>query len=151
VIGDFANKPVGKVNAINVLGRSATGRVTQIEYVTDAGTFVDNRGAIRSSLRYINSSGVPTLLPSNLFVVERLTDASGQLTGYAVFGGGNGHGAGLAQTGAVGMARAGRTYSEILKKYYTGIVLERKVGTRRAGTSPVAGTSTSDPYDCTSA
>ncbi|HEX8395775.1 MAG TPA: SpoIID/LytB domain-containing protein [Longimicrobium sp.] len=150
VIGDFANRPVGKVNAINILARSATGRVTQIEYVTDAGTFVDNKTAIRSSLAYINGSGVPTLLPSTLFVVERLTDASGALTGYAVYGGGNGHGAGLAQTGAVGMARTGRTYDQILKAYYTGIALEQKVGTRRDGVAPTSPTAT-DPYDCTSA
>ncbi|MEW5929647.1 MAG: SpoIID/LytB domain-containing protein [Gemmatimonadota bacterium] len=150
VIGDFANKPVGKVTAINVLGRAASGRVTQIEYVTEQGTFTDSRGAIRSSLAYINSSGVPTLLPSNLFVVERLTDASGNLTGYAVYGGGNGHGAGLAQTGAVGMARAGHTYPQILQKYYTGIALEQKVGTRRNG-SVSGSTATTDPYDCTSA
>ncbi len=148
VIGDFANKPVGNVTAINVLARSATGRVTQIEYVTDQGTFVDNRGAIRSSLKYFNASGVPTLLPSNLFVVERVTNGAGQLTGYRVYGGGNGHGAGMAQTGAVGMARAGHTYDQILKKYYTGIVLEQKVGTRRNGVSPTTTTST-DPYVCT--
>lgn len=150
VIGDFANKPVGNVTAINVLARSATGRVTQIEYVTQAGTFVDNRGAIRSSLAYINSSGKPTLLPSNLFMVERIVDSAGKLTGYAVYGGGNGHGAGLAQTGAVGMARAGHTYAQILNKYYTGIVLEQKTGTRRNGTSSTA-TTAADPYDCTSA
>lgn len=150
VIGDFANQPVGRVTAINVLGRSATGRVTQIEYVTEQGTFVDNRGAIRSSLAYINSSGVPTLLPSTLFVVERVTDAAGNLTGYAVYGGGNGHGAGMPQTGAVGMARAGHTYDQILRKYYTGIALEKKVGTRRNGSVPGTGTTT-DPYDCTSA
>ncbi len=150
VIGDFANKPVGNVTAINVLGRSETGRVTKIEYVTQQGTFVDSSGAIRSSLAYINSSGVPTMLNSNLFVVERLTSSTGALTGYRVYGGGNGHGAGLAQTGAVGMARAGHTYDQILKKYYTGIALEQKVGTRRNGS--VAGTATvTDPYDCTSA
>ncbi len=150
VIGDFANKPVGNVTAINVLGRSETGRVTKIEYVTQQGTFVDSSGAIRSSLAYISSSGVPTMLNSNLFVVERLTGSTGALTGYRVYGGGNGHGAGLAQTGAVGMARAGHTYDQILKKYYTGIALEQKVGTRRNGS--VAGTATpTDPYDCTSA
>lgn len=150
VVGDFANKPVGNVTAINVVARAASGRVTQIEYVTDAGTFVDSKGAIRSSLAYIASTGKPTLLPSNLFVVERVTDSTGRLTGYAVYGGGNGHGAGLAQTGAVGMARAGHTYDQILKKYYTGIVLEQKAGTRRNGTSPTSLTAI-DPYDCTSA
>ncbi|HYH80626.1 MAG TPA: SpoIID/LytB domain-containing protein [Longimicrobium sp.] len=150
VIGDFANKAVGNVTAINILGRSTTGRVTKIEYVTQQGTFTDSSGAIRSSLQYINTSGVPTMLNSNLFVIERVTNSSGVLTGYKVYGGGNGHGAGLAQTGAVGMARAGHTYDQILKKYYTGIALETKVGTRRNGTSPIPNTTT-DPYDCTSA
>jgi stage II sporulation protein D len=151
VVGDFANKPVGNVTAINVVSRSSTsGRVTQIQFVTDAGTFTETGTAIRSAMPYINSSGVPTLLPSTLFVVERVTNSSGALTGYKVYGGGNGHGAGLAQTGAVGMARAGHTYDQILKKYYTGIVIETKAGTRRNGTSPVT-TTTTDPYDCTSA
>lgn len=150
VIGDFANKPVGNVTAINILSRSETGRVTQIQFVTDAGTFTETGTAIRSAMQYINGSGVPTMLNSTLFVIDRLTNASGQLTGYRVYGGGNGHGAGMAQTGAVGMARAGHTYQQILQKYYTGIVLQVKNGTRRNGVSPVV-TTTTDPYDCTSA
>lgn len=150
VIGDFADKPVGNVTAINILARNAvSGRVTQIQFVTDQGTFTQTGTAIRSALQYING-GVPTLLPSTLFVIDRLTDASGNLTGYRVYGGGNGHGAGMAQTGAVGMARAGLTYDQILKKYYTGIVIETKTGTRANGVSPVVPTTT-DPYDCTSA
>lgn len=151
VVSDFANKNVGNVTAINVLARSSTsGRVTQIEFVTDAGTFTQTGTAIRSAMPYINSSGVPTMLPSTLFVVERLTSSSGALTGYRVYGGGNGHGAGLAQTGAVGMARAGATYQQILQKYYTGVTLQVMNGTRRNGTSPVSTTAV-DPYDCTSA
>ena len=44
VIGDFANKPVGNVTAINILSRSSTsGRVTQIQFVTDQGTFTADR------------------------------------------------------------------------------------------------------------
>jgi|GEM_PF-855240 len=151
VVGDFANLPVGNVTAINVLTRNAvSGRVTQIQFVTDAGTFTETGTAIRAAMPYINGSGVPTLLPSTLFVIDRLTDASGNLTGYKAYGGGNGHGAGMAQTGAVGMARAGLTYDQILKKYYTGIVIETKAPTRSNGTSPVAPVTT-DPYDCTSA
>jgi stage II sporulation protein D len=151
VVGDFANQPVGNVTAINVLSRSGTsGRATQVQFVTDAGTFTETGTAIRAAMPYINSSGVPTLLPSTLFVVERLTNSSGALTGYRVYGGGNGHGAGMAQTGAVGMARAGHTYQQILQKYYTGIVLQVKAGTRRDGISPIITTAT-DPYDCTSA
>ena len=151
VVGDFANKPVGNVTAINILTRSSTsGRVTQIQFVTDGGTFTETGTAIRAAMPYINASGVPTLLPSTLFVIERLTNSSGALTGYRAYGGGNGHGAGMAQTGAVGMARAGHTYQQILQKYYTGIVLQVKNGTRRDGVSPIITTAT-DPYDCTSA
>lgn len=151
VVGDFANQPVGSVTAVNVLSRSSTsGRVTQIQFVTDAGTFTETGTAIRSAMPYINASGVPTLLPSTLFVVDRLTNGAGQTTGYRVYGGGNGHGAGMAQTGAVGMARAGATYQQILQKYYTGIALQVMNGTRANGTSPVSSTTT-DPYDCTSA
>jgi stage II sporulation protein D len=151
VVGDFADQPVGNVTAINILSRSGTsGRVTQIQFVTDAGTFTETGTAIRSAMPYISTSGVPTLLPSTLFVIDRLTNSSGQLTGYRVYGGGNGHGAGMAQTGAVGMARAGLTYQQILQKYYTGIVLQVKSGTRANGISPVPPVTT-DPYDCTSA
>jgi len=151
VVGDFANKPVGNVTAINILSRSSTsGRVTQIQFVTDQGTFTETETAIRSAMPYINTSGVPTLLPSTLFVIERVTNSSGALTGYKVYGGGNGHGAGMAQTGAVGMARAGATYQQILQKYYTSIALQVKAGTRRDGISPVVTTAV-DPYDCTSA
>jgi stage II sporulation protein D len=149
VVGDFANKPVGNVTAINILSRSSTsGRVTEIQFVTDQGTFTETGTAIRSAMRYINTSGVPTLLPSTLFVIERVTNSSGALTGYKVYGGGNGHGAGMAQTGAVGMARAGATYQQILQKYYTGIALQMKAGTRRNGISPLV--TTADPDDCTS-
>jgi stage II sporulation protein D len=151
VVGDFADQPVGNVTAINVLSRSSTsGRVTQIQFVTDAGTFTQTGTGIRSAMPYISTSGVPTLLPSTLFVIERVTNTSGALTGYRVYGGGNGHGAGLAQTGAVGMARAGATYQQILQKYYTGTALQVMNGTRANGTSPVV-TTTTDPYDCTSA
>ena len=40
-----------------------------------------------------------------------------------MYGGGFGHGVGLSQTGAVGMAEKGATFEEILKHYYQGIEL----------------------------
>ena len=36
-------------------------------------------------------------------------------------GGGYGHGVGMSQWGANGMAKNGSTYEEILKHYYTGV------------------------------
>ncbi len=126
VISAYAGQPVGKVLAINVTERGPSGRVLAIEYVTEAGTFTDTRDRIRSSLRYIGASGAPTNLLSTLFFVEPTMDRkSGEQTGYVVYGGGFGHGVGLSQTGAVGMAQKKHTYEEILKHYYRGIELTR--------------------------
>jgi SpoIID/LytB domain protein len=124
VISTFAQQPVGKVLAINVLGRGPSGRVTSIEYVTENGTFTHTRDAIRSSLKFINASGVATSLPSTLFFIEPIHDKQTQeLQGFRVYGGGFGHGVGMAQTGAVGMAQKKHTYEEILRHYYRDVDL----------------------------
>ncbi len=43
---------------------------------------------------------------------------------YSIIGGGYGHGVGMSQWGARGMAENGFTYDQILKHYFTGIELE---------------------------
>jgi len=44
---------------------------------------------------------------------------------FVIEGKGNGHGVGMSQKGAQGLAKAGQDYESILKHYYTGIQLER--------------------------
>ena len=65
-------------------------------------------------------------LPDTLFVAMR----SGSTSQPAVrfLGRGWGHGVGLCQNGAYGLARGGATYQEILKTYYTGVEVTRSVG-----------------------
>ena len=124
VISAFAGQPVGQVHAINVLSRGPSGRVTAIEYVTENGTFTHARDAIRSSLKFFNANGVATNLPSTLFFIEPVIDKhTGELEGFRVDGGGFGHGVGMAQTGAVGMAQKNHTYDEILLHYYRDVEL----------------------------
>lgn len=124
VVSAFAGQPVGRVLAINVLERGPSGRVLKIEYVTEAGTFTDTRDRIRASLRFIDANGAPTNLLSTLFFVEPLLDKdTSELLGYAVYGGGFGHGVGMSQVGAVALAEDGRTYDQILRHFYTGIDL----------------------------
>lgn len=126
VISAYARRPVGRVHAINVLERSNSGRVKRIEYVTDAGTFTDAKDRIRSSLRYVDATGAHASLLSTLFVIEPVLDRrTGEVTGFSAYGGGWGHGVGLCQTGAVGMAEKGATYERILHHYYQGISLTR--------------------------
>ena len=48
--------------------------------------------------------------------------ATGNMT---IYGAGYGHGVGMSQSGAKGMAKAGYTYDEILKYYYQGVTVSR--------------------------
>jgi stage II sporulation protein D len=124
VISSWAGEDVGAVLAINVLERSGSGRVKTIEYVTEAGTFTDSKDRIRSSLRFIDANGAPSNLPSTLVYVEPVHDKHTKaLTGFVAWGGGFGHGVGMSQTGAVGMAEKKASFIEILKHYYRGIEL----------------------------
>jgi SpoIID/LytB domain protein len=124
VISSWAGQDVGAVLAINVTERSGSGRAKTIEYVTEAGTFTDTKDRIRSSLRFIDATGAKVNLPSTLVYVEPLHDKHTKaLTGFVAWGGGFGHGVGMSQTGAVGMAEKKATFIEILKHYYRGIEL----------------------------
>jgi stage II sporulation protein D len=124
VVSAFAGQPVGKVLAINALERGPSGRVLKLEYVTEAGNFYAYRDAIRASLKYINATGTPTNLLSTLFYIEPVTNRkTNEVTGFVAYGGGFGHGVGMSQTGAVGMAQKGHTVDEILHHYYQGIEL----------------------------
>lgn len=124
IISSSVGQPVGKVLAINTPERGPSGRVLTLEYVTEAGTFYAHKDAIRASLKYLNASDTPTNLPSTLFFVEPVVDRkTKEVTGFVAYGGGFGHGVGLSQTGAVGMAQHGHTVDEILTHYYQGIEL----------------------------
>lgn len=65
-------------------------------------------------------------LRENLFVIDREQGGGGDGVARFVFTGkGWGHGVGLCQVGAYGMAQAGATFEQILKHYYSGVSLER--------------------------
>lgn len=61
------------------------------------------------------------LLPSAYFTMEEQIDEKGRLIGYQIKGGGYGHGVGMSQNGAKGMADAGKTYREILNYFYNEV------------------------------
>jgi stage II sporulation protein D len=58
-------------------------------------------------------------LKSTLFEVHRDGDA------FVFHGAGFGHGVGMCQMGAIGMADADKTHADILKHYYRGTHLHR--------------------------
>lgn len=55
--------------------------------------------------------------------IECFEKTDGDFTGIRLNGTGNGHGIGMSQNGAKAMAKAGYTFDEIIKHYYTGVEL----------------------------
>jgi stage II sporulation protein D len=62
-------------------------------------------------------------LRENLFVIDRERDEAGNVVRFVFTGKGWGHGVGLCQVGAYGLARAGASSEAILKHYYTDVTL----------------------------
>lgn len=126
VISAYAQQPVGRVLAINVLERGPSGRAILVEYVTEAGTFTSARDGTRAALRYIGANSLPSNLLSTLFFVEPVLDRKTKgVAGFRVYGAGFGHGVGMSQTGAVGMAERGHRYQDIIKHFYSGVEITR--------------------------
>ena len=66
-------------------------------------------------------------LRDSLFSFDIERNAGGAVLGMTFYGRGWGHGVGMCQVGAYGMALDGATYDAILKKYYNGIELKKLV------------------------
>jgi stage II sporulation protein D len=108
-------KGFGTLYDVNVVRKGVSRRVIEIEIVGSNGRFRLEGGKIRSALR----------LKEQLFVMNKRYDSSGRVASYNFTGRGLGHGIGMCQMGAYGLARQGYNYSQILKHYYSGIDLPR--------------------------
>jgi stage II sporulation protein D len=115
----YAKVPVsgpGSVREVVVDQRTASGRVGTLALLTGTGTYRLKGNEIRNVLR----SPGGEILPSTYFTVEVTTGSSGALDRLVIHGRGNGHGVGMCQFGAIGRARAGQDFREILLAYYPG-------------------------------
>jgi len=106
----------GLARGVNIQNRGASGRVAVIQIEADHGTFPVRGDDIRSILRA--PSGEP--LSSTYFSLAPEYDRDGHLSSVMIRGQGYGHGVGMCQQGAIGRARAGQTFREILGTYYPG-------------------------------
>lgn len=105
---------LGPVRAMEVLTRGRSGRATALRLRGESRELV-----LHGELKIRRALGG---LKSSMFLVEPERDRHGR---FQLVGGGHGHGVGLCQHGAMGMARAGKTVEEILEHYYQGATLER--------------------------
>ena len=104
---------VGRVRDIVPKRLGVSGRVVELDVVGSEGD-LELRG-----LRVRLGLG----LRENLFVVDRERGPRGEVSRFVITGKGWGHGVGLCQVGAFGMAEKGATFEAILKHYYTGVSL----------------------------
>lgn len=104
---------VGSVLDLRPKRYGRSGRLAELEIVGSQGTVTVRGLAIRRVLG----------LRENLFFFDRQTDARGKTTGWVFTGRGWGHGVGLCQVGAYGMAASGYDYRAILQHYYPGTEL----------------------------
>jgi stage II sporulation protein D len=111
---------VGRLVDIGVSERSPSGRVKFLEIITTEGVFTIEGDRIRWVLQTDLNSG--RILPSTLFNLEKETSGP-NLVSVGIVGGGNGHGVGMCQNGAIGMARRGYSRDMILQLYYPGTSL----------------------------
>jgi stage II sporulation protein D len=115
---------VGEVRDVRVAERSISGRVWRLDVETSTGVLSIPAYSLRQVLRRGGNPG--SILRSNLFKIGVRRDAT-TLKPVAIVasGAGSGHGVGLCQTGALGMARGGARGEDILAHYYPGATLRR--------------------------
>lgn len=112
---------VGELVDLRILDRTASGRVRRLEIETSLGKYTVEGDRIRRVLMLDVANG--RILPSTLFDLEKRM--SGSSVGWvSVIGGGNGHGVGMCQNGAIAMAKRGYSYTMILQHYYPGAELK---------------------------
>ena len=122
--------------SFEVLLRGVSGRVGKIRLLGDGSETIDVEGlAVRWTLD----------VPDTLFTARRLAPANGE-AGWQFSGRGWGHGVGMCQVGAYGMARRGHDSRAILAHYYGGATLHKAVyadvasvpGARSVPSPPIA-------------
>jgi SpoIID/LytB domain protein len=104
---------LGKLRKVEVKSRGTSGRVIRLQLHGTKGSAVIERE--------LNVRRLFGGLKSGLFLMKYSKDDSGYITSFNFRGAGFGHGVGMCQTGATGMADQGKTYEEILTHYYSGI------------------------------
>ncbi len=111
----FAPLGIGGLDDIVVLERGPSNRVVRAEIQGARGVEVIRGPRLRTLLGIRDS----------LVYIDEERNRQGDLLGMRFFGNGWGHGVGLCQVGAYGMALDGATAEDIMKTYYRGIELER--------------------------
>lgn len=121
---------VGRITGLTVTERGPGGIARGLKVVgTEGSKTFSGQSQIRSilgntALVYNRKDGSTytgwDTLPSAFIYIENSGTDENQVTSFAIYGGGYGHGAGMSQNAAQGMAQEGKTCAEILNFFYQG-------------------------------
>jgi stage II sporulation protein D len=114
---------VGEVLDIRIENWAPSGRVTAVIIRTTKDEFTARGDEIRWVL--MADPAKNRILPSIMFNFDKIME-QGRVAFLSIAGGGNGHGVGMCQSGAIAMSKKGYTYQMILKHYYPGCQVVRE-------------------------
>ncbi len=106
---------IGAITDLRIARQGSSRRVIDLEVIGTQGTAHIRGGRIRSALG----------LKEQLFIIDRIYNEADRVAAFIFTGRGWGHGVGMCQFGAYGLAKQGLNVEQILKTYYTGIELTK--------------------------
>jgi stage II sporulation protein D len=106
------HKDIGRVLAIEAVGRGVSGRMLQARFIGEKGEFITGP---ELAIRQVWNPP----LRSAAFVVD-VEGPAERPEKFVMRGAGWGHGVGMSQTGAIGRAIKGQDFRQILSHYYQG-------------------------------
>lgn len=132
-----------KIDDIEVLSYTSSG--ARVERIMVRGLGL-SREPMQVEIAKADRVRIALGLKSALFTIDKAYDKDGKIESVSFYGNGWGHGLGLSQWGAHGMAAQGYKYQDILKYYYSGIVLSPDYGRSFLPVRTTAGNPDSSPW-----
>ena len=124
----------GKITGLTITARGPGGIAKALKVVGTEGTKtytgqIRIRSVLGSPSLVYNKKDGSTItgwdtLPSGFIYIENEGTDENNDTRFVIYGGGYGHGVGMSQNGAQGMAKQGKNFKEILQFFYSGCELE---------------------------
>jgi stage II sporulation protein D (peptidoglycan lytic transglycosylase) len=114
---------IGKITNVTISERSPGGRVARLLIHTERDVYRFYRDRIRWVIG--RTSNPDLILPSDNFDVIISRNNNKDITNVVFKGSGYGHGVGMCQCGAIGLARQGVLFKDILEKYYAGALVKK--------------------------
>jgi stage II sporulation protein D len=126
VDADYIEDSKSKIKEFVIQSRYVSGRISELLLVLQGNNgerkeFILSGNKIRYAIK--NSNGA--ILKSANFDIEAKYENQ-EITAVKLRGKGNGHGVGLCQWGAIGMAREGKKFDEIIAHYFNGVKITSK-------------------------